>query len=282
MRCEVAPRTLAREDVRSHDDRLAVAHEFTFEQALVDRSELLHAQVAVVDVAAPAGALLERQCVDDVGQELVAEPNVGEQRRALPVEQAAVVGRQADGGVTPVDGRGEIVDRGPVAGGGGREGVVPILALPDVVAHLHAESVVVVAFVANGQQLAIFGVEDEQQTIEQREGRVAHVGQRCVRRGLRDGAREFREDVIEDQVREVGRDALLVVPAFFQRPPMESAPVRGGGQKRIPAEEEHEHRQPVAAVRGIECEQALVVSGRSRTVARSISQNSSETDRAPW
>ena len=42
---------------------------------------------------------------------------------------------------------------------------------------------------------------------------------------------------------------------------MKRAPVRGGGQKRVPTEEKDEHRQPVAAFGGIEREQALVVSG---------------------
>ena len=96
MRCEVAPRSLACEDVRSHDDHRFVTDELTFEEAFVDGSEVLHAQVAVVDVATSASGLLERQRIDDVSHDLIAEPNIAEQRRPLAVEQAAVVGRQTD------------------------------------------------------------------------------------------------------------------------------------------------------------------------------------------
>ena len=59
MRREIASRSLAREDVGSDHDRLAVTYEFAFEQAFVDGAKLLHAEVAVVDVAATLGRLLE-------------------------------------------------------------------------------------------------------------------------------------------------------------------------------------------------------------------------------
>ena len=43
---------------------------------------------------------------------------------------------------------------------------------------------------------------------------------------------------------------------------MEGAPVRGGRKECLPAEEEYEHSEPVAAVGGAEREQTVVVSGQ--------------------
>ena len=60
-----------------------------------------------------------------------------------------------------------------VAGGDGGEGVVAVLAPGDVVADALAEAVVVVGGVVDGQQAAVFGVEDEEQAVEKDEGGFA-------------------------------------------------------------------------------------------------------------
>ena len=64
-----------------------------FKQALIDRAELLNAEIAIVDVAAAIRSLLERKRIDDVGHDCIANPNVGEQRYALSVEKPAIVRR---------------------------------------------------------------------------------------------------------------------------------------------------------------------------------------------
>ena len=99
---------------------------------------MLNAKIAVVDVTAAIGGLLERKCIDDIGHDLIAEPNVSEQRYALAVEKPAVIGRQADGGVALIDGPAKIVDDRPVLGGACGEDIITVFALPDIAAHLLA------------------------------------------------------------------------------------------------------------------------------------------------
>ena len=107
----VAARVLAREHVRTDDDVPAVADDLPFQQSLVDRADLLHAEIPVVDVAASERCPLERQRVDHVSHHRVTQPNARKQGRALPVEQSTVVGRQADGCVTRIDGAAQVVER---------------------------------------------------------------------------------------------------------------------------------------------------------------------------
>ena len=102
-RREVAAGRPAHERIRADDDIVAVPRQLAFEESLVDRAELLHAEVPVVDVPAAGGGPLERQRVDDVGYDAVAQPDRAEQRGPPPVEQPAVVGRQADRRIALVD-----------------------------------------------------------------------------------------------------------------------------------------------------------------------------------
>ena len=82
------------------------------------------------------------------------------------VEQAAVVRRQANGGVAFVDNAAQVADGRPVAGGRIGEYIALRLARTHVVAH-STQAVVVIRGVSHGQQVAVFGVEDEQQAVEQ-------------------------------------------------------------------------------------------------------------------
>ena len=143
------------------DLALGAAHRFLFQQALVDGAELLDGHVAVVDVAGLAVGLGVAEVVDDGGDDVVGEADLVEQGRGVGGEEAAVVGREADGRVALVDQAEQGAEMVVVAGGGAGEGVVAGLALGHVVADALAEAVVVVGGVVDGQQAAVFGVEDE-------------------------------------------------------------------------------------------------------------------------
>src|SRR3546814_2934652 len=82
------------------------------------------------------------------------------------VEQAAVVGRQADRVVALVDGAEQAAQMLPDARGSGAEHVAAVAAPGDVVAQ-PAQRIVIVAAVVDWQQGTVFGIEDEQQAIQQ-------------------------------------------------------------------------------------------------------------------
>ena len=104
----------------------------------------------------------------------------------------------------------QIVEGGPVAGGAGGEDVLLVFALPDVAAHILAERVVVIARVAHGQQVAVFGIEDEEEAVEENQNGLAHVRQRGLWRGGGDGAGQSGKDLAEDQLRKIRSDAFFV------------------------------------------------------------------------
>ena len=258
----VAARALAGEDVGTHGHRVAVTDELVLQQALVDRAELANAEVAIVDVAAaPRLVLLERKCVDDIRHHPVAEPNTVEQQNARPVEQSAVVRRQADGGVATVHGPAEIVHRRPVAGSVFREHVPAVFTVADIAAHLVAQPVVVVALVADRQQVAVLGIEDEQQPVEQDQRGLAHFEQGRLRRGSGDRTGELGEDLTEDQLGEIGGNALLVEATFLDGALMEGPLVYRAGQEGLAPEDQREELEAVAPFRIVEGEEAVVVAG---------------------
>ena len=258
----VAARILAREDVGPNGDRPVFAHDLPLEQPLIDGPELLDAEVPVVDVAAAVRRLLERERVDDIRHHCIAEPHVGQQRRAFPVEQAPVVGRQADRGVAGVDGAAEIVEGRPVTGGTGRKDVAGVLAAADVTAHFFSKRVVVVAVVPHRQQVAIFGIEYEQEAVEQDQRGIAHLGQWRVGRGMGDGAGKVGKDLSEDQAGEAGGHPLLMEAAFLDGALVKRPLVGGVGQEGVPPEHQCEQPQPMAAATAVEGEQAVVVAGQ--------------------
>ena len=164
----------------------------------------------------------------------VAQPDRGEQRGPPPVEQPAVVGWQADRRVALVDDPAQIVDGRPVARGVGGERIAFVLAPPDAVAHPRPEAVVVVAGIAHREQLTILGVEDEQEPVEERQGRVSHLRQPRLGSGGGDGAGEIGKNAVEDQLRQALGDALFVVRPLVDGPLMERAgnPWRPDGRHR--------------------------------------------------
>ena len=92
---------------------------FALEQALVDGAELLDGHVAVVDEAAAGLASGAAEVVDDGGEHVVGEADLFEHGCGLAGEEAAVVGREADGGVAGVDLAAEGGDVVVVVGGDG-------------------------------------------------------------------------------------------------------------------------------------------------------------------
>src|SRR3546814_13408154 len=87
------------------------------------------------------------------------------------VEQAAVVGRQADRVVALVDGAEQAAQMLPDARGSGAEHVAAVAAPGDVVAQ-PAQRIVIVAAVVDWQQGTVFGIEDEQQAIDRKSTRL--------------------------------------------------------------------------------------------------------------
>ena len=186
---------------------------FPLEQALVDRAKLLHGHVAVVDKAAARLASGPAEVVDDWGQHGVGQLYLFEYGRGLLREKAAIVGRQADGGVARVDlaaKRGNVV---VVVAGDGGEGVAGGHAFVDVVAHGFTQAVVVVAVVVDGQQIAVLGVEKEEQTVEEDEGGLADILQFCAAL-LCEGTDQGGVDLIEDDAGKIVCDLFFVAAAF--------------------------------------------------------------------
>ena len=73
------------------------------------------------------------------------------------------------------------------------------------------------------------------------------------------GAGEFGKYTAEYQVGQVGGDPLLVETAFFERTQMKGTRVGLPGEKGLPAEEQDEQLQSVAALGLGECEEVVVV-----------------------
>ena len=82
----VTTRSLAGKYVRTNDDLFAITDDLVFKQALINRTKLLDAQIPVVDVVPAFRGLFERERVDDVRHDLIAKPDVCEQRRPFPVK----------------------------------------------------------------------------------------------------------------------------------------------------------------------------------------------------
>ena len=200
------------------------AHRFPFQQAFVDRTELLHRHVAVVDeaphaVGSLAGARLAdrgmAEIVDHLGGHRVRHPDALQQRRRLGREQAAVVGRQADRRIAPVDLPEQLGQVVVVVAGGRGEGIPCGHPARHLVAHPPAQAVVIVARVVDRQQPPVLGVEQEQQPIEEDQRCRADFRQAGAIAG-RGGDRrhQAREHALEDDRRQVLRDRLLVALAL--------------------------------------------------------------------
>ena len=197
------------------DDDLAVggAGRFALQQALVDRAKLLHGHVAVVDKAAAGFASGAAEVVDDRGENGVGQLYLIEYGRGLLGEKAAVVGGQADGGVARVDLAAEGGDVVVVVAGDGGKGVAGGNAFVDVVANGFTQAVVVVAGVVDGQQIAVFGVEEEEEAVEEDEGGLADILQFCAAL-VCEGADQGGIDFIEDGAGKIVCDLFFVAAAF--------------------------------------------------------------------
>ena len=255
----IATSALAREDVWLDANLFAVFRQSAFEQPLVDRPELLNAEVTIVDVSSPRGRLLERQNVGDFRHHRVVQTDLGQKRRAGRIEQPSIVGRQPDRGVAVVDRPAKLFDDGPIAGGRRREGVILILAAAHFGADLLAEAIGLVPSVVDRQQAAVLGVKNEQQAVEKDQRGVAHVLQRRRRRGCGDGLRERRKDKAENLVRQVAGDPLLVKAALIERDLVERPLLAARGEESLASEHEREDPKPMRARLLVEREQASVV-----------------------
>ncbi len=185
------------------------------------------------------------EVVDDRGHDRVRQADPVQQRRGFGGEEAAVVGRQADGGVALIDQPAERRQVVAVVAGGGGEGVALVHAAGDVVAHPLAQPVVVVAGVVDGEQAPVLGVEQEEQPVEEDQRRLPRLREiRPLR--VREGCHELGEDPLEDHAGEVLRDLLLVAPSLGQGRLDERAAL--ARDERLAAEEQVEGAQGVRIV----------------------------------
>ena len=114
-----------------------------------------------------------------------------------------------------------------------------------------AQAVVVVAAVVDGQQVAVLGVEEEEQAVEEDEGGLANVLQVCAAL-VGEGADEGGVDFFEDGAGEVAGDLFFVAAAFgdgvFEEAGLGAVLGAEGGA----AEEEAEGADGVEVVAGLE------------------------------
>ena len=223
----VAARDLARKAGRARCDAvdlglvavvvfgLHLVHQAVFQQAFVDAAQVADRQVAVVDPAAQHFIGAARQRVDDGRQHGIRHGGALQQLRPAAVEQAAVVGRHADGIGTVIDEQKGAAQRKPDVWHPRSEGLAGI----DAVAHLFAQvphAVRAVAGVVHRQQPPVFGVEQKQQPVKQDQRGLAHLVQvgcgvalarelavadllfLCLQVACGQGLGQGREDVFED------------------------------------------------------------------------------------
>ena len=87
-------------------------------EPLIDRAQLLNAQIAIVDISAAFAELLSNDNASITLAMTASETHAGEKRRAVAVEKAAVIGRQSDRSIAVVDRAAEIIEDRPIASGG--------------------------------------------------------------------------------------------------------------------------------------------------------------------
>ena len=222
----------------------SAADRLLLQQPLVDRAELLDRHVAVVDEAAPVGGFSVAKVVDDRGDHRVGQAGPRQQRGGLVGEQAAVVGRQADGRVALVDELPQLHQAVVVGGGHGREGGAGSLPVGDIIAYRLAQAVVFVTGVVDGEQPAVLGVEHEQQPVEEDQRGIARLRQRYPWRAGECGYKPG-EDLIEDHAGEVPRHLLLVAAALGQCVLEKGGGGPLGAGERVAAEQQVEGAQGV-------------------------------------
>ena len=100
-----------------------------------------------------------------------------------------------------------------VPGRGRGEDVRQLHAPVDVVAHRLAQAVVVVAAVVDREQVAVLGVEEEEQAVEQNQGGLAYIPKICAAL-FGERADQCGVDLFEDGAGKVVCDPFLVAEAF--------------------------------------------------------------------
>ena len=134
-----------------------------------------------------------------------------------------------------------------------------VFALSDIATYLLAQGVVVVARVADGQQVTVLGIEDEQETVEENQGGLAHFLQRRLGRCGSDGPGKLRKDLAEDQSGKIGADAFLVKLAFLDGTLVERPRISRSSNESLPPENEYEHLKPMVPLGFGEGKQAVIV-----------------------
>ena len=248
---------------------LHFVHQRVFEQALVNAAQVRDGQVAVVDPAARDFFGAARQRVDDGRHHLVGHVGALQQGRAAAVEQAAVVGGHADGVVALVDQQENALQLQPDMTERARKRRPRVHPVAHVLADA-AHAVFGVALVAHGQQVAVFGVEQKQQAVQQDQRGFAHfiqVGRRELRPrelavadgvglrmqiGLCQRIGQLGKHVVEHALAQVLCHLLLVQPCLGLRVGVQGAAGRIPvlRQKGSAAEEQQEQAQGVVG-RGV-------------------------------
>ena len=247
-----APRRIGGDD----DAAVLGALQAVFQDLLVDGAQLLHGEVAVVDVARrPAGLVAMGKAEHDIGHDRIVQARPLQQRCRTGIEQPAIVGRDAQIVVTIRDGAEDRLEPGPEGRGRGRERPPGRHALGDVLPDPGQAVVRVVADLI-GQQVAIFGEEHEQDAVEQDQRRLAQLGQ-IVRPacpvghgiGLGQAIGQLGEHLVEHLVGQVVSDARFPLLALLQGDRVEAG-TRFRGQERLPPEQDDEQLEGVATLGG--------------------------------
>lgn len=230
----------------------AIRDEVAFQQALVDSAEMLDGQVPVVDPARRQPVrTLARHRVHQRDEHAVRQGEARQEAARPVMEQPAIIGRQAHGGVTLGDGAEQGQELRPPSDCASRQDPVHVGNLFGLLAQA-AQGVRLVAGVPDGQQVAILGVEQEQQPEQQPQRALPRLR---APGGIIDpygrvmagnGVHEVGEYHVEHDIREGRGNAGLIAPALIQRQgeEVDSRPVRRR-QERVPVKNEQEHAEPV-------------------------------------
>ena len=243
-------RRFAGEGIGAERHARAGRHHVALQQPFVDGTELLHREVAVVDPLAAAFDLDPRHGIDQHCEHGVGQREASEQGALGVIEQAAVVGGQAEVGVA----HGNRLEQGcqrrppgfhagskPTSRRSGRQAQLP-------------QAVGCVAFVPHRQQVAILGVQQKKQAIQQAQPGLPRVrpphgiGDRPGRGIPRDGVNQIGEHMVEHDGGQRRRDPLFVQLPLGHRQFEEGAAFHRHRQQRGLPEQQQENPDPMVHV----------------------------------
>ncbi len=214
---------------------------------------------------------MARQSVEERREDGIRQIDPLQERRRLGIEQPAIVGRQTERGLALVDRTEQPAQPAIVGAHRGGEGVVLAYTIGDLVPD-RTETVVVVAHIVDRQEVAILGIEHEQQAVEQGQRRflqLAQIGAGARCGTMRVGCIQRRDDIgekpDEHEVGKVARDPLLPVPPLIEGEQVEATAIGPQLDERGAAEHERENAEPVVA-------RALVALGQQVGERGSIDQ----------